>query len=337
LKKWPALLLIVALCAFTSLVGMRPLTAHAATSQHTKVLKPFTTVAPNAYAHSWYITNPDIPNNYQAMYNLGHSDGQFDSATCTLSQIVLDFGQVDYGTGYWGGGSGYGVYVYNAALHYPFITDAQVLSAAERYVQGWYDGSSSCPRLRIIIGTNNAHECPLGAGCTTYNAGTAWGQTVKSLNSYVSSHGETGKVVDVDGGDDIETDVPRGWDTYSKTLGFVQGFNNGDNTAIFMDYGDVFTNSYWSDADLYNIAWGYGNDSPIPEIYGSGLLDSWAQFHTNHPDVFFYGVMTECSSIQGSYCGSPAGEYTPSSAYNAFVGRIGTSKVGAFATNILYQ
>ena len=335
MKKWHSVLLVATLFALFSLFGARPLAAHAAVKPHTKGVKPLTSTAPNAYAHSWYVTNPDIPNNDQAMYNLGQSDGRFDSVSCTLSQVVLNFGQVDNGTGYWGGGSGYGTYIFNSSLGYPFITDAQVLYAAERYVQGWYDGSTSCPRLRIILGVNNFRECP--SGCSTYSAGTAWGQTVQSLNNYVSSHSESWQIVDVDGGDDIETDVPHGWDTYSKTLGFVQGFNNGDSTALFMDFGDVFTNSYWSDADLYTVAWGYGNDNPIPEIYGSGLLNSWAQFHNNHPDVYFYGVMTECSSIQGSYCGSPAGEYTPGSAYNAFIGRIGTSKVGAFATNILYQ
>lgn len=339
MKQFRQLMVTAALLALVSLIGggiVHPLSAHASSKPLKQRLSPYASVAPAVYAHSWYIVNPDIPHNYAAMYNLGASDGRFDSANCTLSQVVLDFGQVDYGTGYWGGGSGYGVYVYNSSLGYPFITDAQVLASAENYVQGYYNASSSCPRLRIIIGTNNSNEC-LNSSCTTYNAGTAWGQTVKALNSYVSSKGESWKIVDVDGGDDIETDVAHGWDTYSKTMGFVEGFNNGDNTALFVDYGDVFANSYWTDADLYTVNWGYGNDVPIPEIYTSGLLNSYVQFHNNHPDVYFYGVMTECANIQPSMCYSPYGQYTPSGAFNAFVGAIGHTKVGAFATNILYQ
>lgn len=289
---------------------------------HSKLL-PLAT-APTVYSHSWYITNPDIPHSYQAMYNLGHSDGAYDSTNCTVSQIILDFGQVDYNSGYWGGGTGYGTYIFNGSLGYPFITDAQVLAAAEHYVHGWYDGSSSCPRLRIVIGVNNYRECL--SGCSTYNAGTAWGQTVQALNGYVAANNWNWQIVDVAGGDDIETDVPNGWDSYSQTLGFVQGFRNGDSAALFMDFGDVFTNSYWSDANLYTVAWGYGNDVPVPEVYTSGLLNSWTQFSANHPDVYYYGIMASW----------PYG-YSPADAYNLLVANVGSSHVGAFATNMAYQ
>ncbi len=294
-------------------------------------------VAPAVYAHSWYIGNPDIPDNYAAMYNLGASDGRYDSVNCTLSQVMLDYGQVDYATGYWGGGSGYGTYIFNSSLGYPFITDAQVLASAESYVQGYYNASSSCPRLRIIIGTSNYLEC-LSRSCTTYGAGTAWGQTVQSLHNYVSSKGESWKIVDVAGGDDIETDVGNHWDPYSKTIGFVEGFNHGDSKDLLMDDGDVFPNgNYWTEAELYTVNWGYGNDVPIPEIYTSGLLSSYIQFFKYYPNVYFYGVMTECANIGQNMCYSPYGEYTPATAFNALVNGVGRSHVGAFATNILYQ
>lgn len=300
-------------------------------------LSHFYSTAPGVYAHSWYVGNLDIAHNYQAMYNLGYSDGAYDNKTCTLSQIVLNFGQVDYNNGYYGGGYGYGTYYFNPGLGYPFVLDSQILAGAEHYVSGWYKATNSCPRLRIVLGVSNFREC-LNSPCTTYNAGVAWGKTVGSLNSYVASKHMNGKIVDVDGGDDIETDVPSGWDTYSVTLGFVEGFNAGNSTQLFMDYGDVFPNSYWSYADLYNVAWGYGHDVPIPEVYGGGLLSSWTQFSQAYPNVYFYGVMTECASIPKSgYCQNPSGEYTPAIAWNALVGSIGRSKVGAFATNILYQ
>ncbi|HLJ33949.1 MAG TPA: hypothetical protein VKU38_09880 [Ktedonobacteraceae bacterium] len=340
MKKSRQFLLATVLLLLVSLIGggaIQPSSARAASKPPTKGHpSPFSSVAPAVYAHSWYVGNPDIPHNYTAMYNLGASDGRYDSVHCTLSQVMLDFGQVDYGSGYWGGGSGYGTYIFNSSLHYPFITDAQVLASAENYVQGYYNASSSCPRLRIILGVSNFREC-LNSPCTTYNAGTAWGQTVQSLHNYVSSKGESWKIVDVAGGDDIETDVSHGWDTYSTTIGFVEGFNHGDSTALLMDDGDVFANSYWTDAELYTVNWGYGNDVPIPEIYGQGLLNSYIQFYRNHPDVYFYGVLTECANIQPNMCYSPYGEYTPSIAFNALVNGVGSSHVGAFATNILYQ
>lgn len=323
MKKLRQLFMGVLLLILISLINetaTQASTAHAAT--RTKLLPSAT--APAVYSHSWYVTNPDIPNNYQAMYNLGRSDGAYDSTNCTVSQIVLDFGQVDYSTAYWGGSSGYGTYIFNSSLGYPFITDAQVVAATENYIRGWFNGSSSCPRLRIVIGVNNYRECL--SGCSTYNAGTAWGQSVKALSNYVSANGWSWQIVDVNGGDDIETDVPNGWDTYSKTFGFVQGFKNGDSTALFMDFGDAFANSYWTDAELYTVVWGYGNDNPIPEVYTSGLLNSWTQLFRNHPNIYFYGVMT-------SY---PYG-YSPSTAYNLLVSNVGSSHVGAFATNLAYQ
>lgn len=93
-----------------------------------------------------------------------------------------------------------------------------------------------------------------------------------------------------------------------------------------MDFGDVFTNSYWSDANLYTVAWGYGNDVPVPEVYTSGLLNSWTQFSANHPDVYYYGIMASW----------PYG-YSPADAYNLLVANVGSSHVGAFATNMAYQ
>lgn len=322
-KLKQSFLVILLLCLISLISGKMTQTSIAHAATHTKLLPAAT--APAVYAHSWYVSNLDIPNNYQAMYNLGYNDGAYDSINCTVSQVVLDYGQVDYGTSYWGGSSGYGAYIFNSSQGYPFVTDAQILAAAEHYVQGWFNGSSSCPRLRIILGVNNYRECL--SGCSTYNAGTAWGQTISALHNYVSSNGWSWQIVDVNGGDDIETDVSSGWDPYSKTIGFVEGFNNGDSTALFMDFGDAFVNgSYWTDADLYTVVWGYGNDAPIPEVYASGLLSTWTQLFHNHPDIYFYGVMTEY----------PAG-YSPSTAYNALVNNVGSSHVGAFATNIASQ
>ena len=80
------------------------------------------------YSRSWYIYNPGST----AMYNLGAYDGPRDNGFCTQAIVVLDFYQVDYQAG--GSYGGYGVFYHHTA----FLSDSEVVTAAENYALGWW-------------------------------------------------------------------------------------------------------------------------------------------------------------------------------------------------------
>jgi len=291
---------------------------------------------PSVYSHSWYIRDPGYPS-YQTMYNLGASDGAFEKS-CDFYVTVLDFGQVSYGNPYWGGGSAqYGTFIFNVTLGYPFMSDNQIAAAVEQYAAGWHHAASSCSSLQVAAGTSNNNECPFGSPCSTYTAGYDWGAMVNTVNSWLSAEGYSAQV-DAAGADDVET----GWDPPSKTFPFLNGFyaSSGSHNTFLYDYGDAFVNSVWTDADVYDAAWGYYFDVPLPEIYTYYGANAWATLYHNHQNIVFFGVLTECASINSGYpgCSYPSGQYSPLNAWGAFAYQLGTSTpLESNASNIVCE
>jgi hypothetical protein len=303
-------------------------------------LTPITHSRPNVYSRSWYIRNPDVIHNYQAMYNLGASDGAAEN-TCNSYLAHLDFGQMSYGVPTNDGNhtSQYGTYYFDFSHlpSVPFLGDSQITAAVEQYAAGWFHATGTCPSLRIAIGTSNNNECPYGNPCSTYWAGYNWGIMVNNVNSWLSAQ-HISPQIDAAGADDIETT----WDSPSQTFPFLQGFYNasGSHNTFLYDYGDAFVNSVWSDADVYNAAWGYYFDVPLPEIYTYYGAQAWATLYHHHTNMVFYGTLGECASINNGWpgCSNPSGEYSPLNGWSAFETQLGTSvPLESVASNNLCQ
>lgn len=212
-------------------------------------------------------------------------------------------------------------------------------SLAERYAQIWFNDTSSCPKLRLVIGANNYHECPFGGSCSVTTAGSDWfNSVVAATYNYVNANGWSWQE-DIWGGDDIE----GGWDqfgcpcangtSWQQTQYFLNGWTNADansSTHFFLaDFGDSAaysttdnlqdqssncnngsptTNCEWSWSDFYQAAWSIGWDIPLPEIYNSGQANDWTHVTnagTSSGSVYYYGAVSECSGtdvLQESNC-----------------------------------
>lgn len=183
---------------------------------------------PPPYAHSWYITRPGATD----MYNLGrYVDGPFDNATCAQSVVVLNFGQPDYVN------SNYGTNTFAAGN--PFISNADTRTAVENYARGWYQGTGTCPRLTIVVGTNNYNQIPSGQGSPA-GAGSNWATLVYAIQSYLDTSGYSWQI-SAWGGSDMEQ--PSGgelWDCAADTRQFVDGYNGNSLARKFLNYGTAW-------------------------------------------------------------------------------------------------
>ena len=287
------------------------------------------------YAHSWYISEtgtakPDAT----TMYNLGRSDGAFDNSKCANSLVVLNFGQPDavggnYGTNYWPSNE--------------FISDAAILNLVENYARGWYYGTGSCPRLKLVVGTNNYHQNPSGG--TPYTAGGWWAAVVYALQSYLSSTGFSSQITAWAGSDMEQPSGGEAWDCADRTRQFVDGYNNDVlGTQDFLDYGTAWVpNSCWTAYDVYYVAYGAARDFPLPEIYTGYATDSWVSVRTSYY-MFFRGVMTECQQgdpLPFDYCTSPSDQFAPQKAWLDLWTELNANGVGQsslqYSTNITWE
>lgn len=278
------------------------------------------------------------------MYDLGKHDGQWDSSHCTNSLVILDFGQVDKV------GSDYGTRIYTGPPDYQFVTDTQIVSATESYLQGWWDNTGSCPRLRVGIGTNNGGQCAPNPGtCVVYNAGQMWEATVDAVGYFLTSHNFSWQMV-VSAADDMETE----WDSYASTQSFVDGFNSwnssGGGPYLFYDYGDATPPpwGYWSQQQIWQIAWGDTWNVPLPEIYWYCQECQWANVETAAGSMTMQGTMSECTSpvyynnqfpTSLNTCSSPYNERAPAQSWTLMLGKqaaFGQSSMN-YATNIKKQ
>ncbi|MDO8615627.1 MAG: hypothetical protein Q7T33_07810 [Dehalococcoidia bacterium] len=294
-------------------------------------------------AHSWYIKNTYANPDAATMYSIGYwVDGAFDNSTCSNSLVVLDFGQPDYvnsnyGTNYW----------LNYSPGYKFISNADIITAVDNYARGWYDRTGSCPRLHIVVGTNNSQMTPSGG--TPNGAGTNWANVAYAVQSYLSNAGYSWQIT-AWAGSDMEQpggEIPP-FDCAGRTREFVDGYNSNSLATSFLDYGTAWVpNGCWTAADVYYVAYGAARNYPLPEVYTQFATDSWVSVR-QQGYMSFKGVMTECSGADalpmGScWVGGDINEYqfSPTQAWNSLWNTLNSNGFGLssleYATNIKGQ
>jgi hypothetical protein len=206
-------------------------------------------------------------------YNLGVKDAQLESPHCTSTAsggalAILDFGQPAYEAT-----NIYGVYDYNYGI---FLTYSQVSQATQQYIYGWQHAAASCLALAVVMGANSNTICPYDrANWCYYWNGYVLEQTAATLNGEYANAG-----IGIVGGSDIEMDAGQGYDPYSIVSQWLTGYFKGGSDLMY-DYGDACQDpgagctTGWTSCDIYQAAWGYGYDEPVPEIYLSGQAQDW--------------------------------------------------------------
>jgi hypothetical protein len=215
--------------------------------------------------------------------------------------VVLDYGEPytengDEGTSDYGAGN-------------PFVTDAQIATAVEGYLDGYAQcNEPATGTLILAIGTSN-----YGSEVTPAHA-TAWAAMIAQLNAYVAA--KTYPNESVAAAADMET----GWSSASVTRGWLDAYVAATSTIPIYDYGDAGgcpSTSYaagnacgggWTQADVAYVAGGAGaNVRAIPEIYNTSgtTANQWGWIGAGAADgghpITFSAVMTQVGSC-GTGC-----------------------------------
>lgn len=271
-----------------------------------------------AHASSVTVTAPSATTSY---YESTTSSGTLYSQGCSAGEhasgvVVLDFGEP------WYSGGQYGTIDFANS----FITDDDILHAAANFALGAWQCSKSSHTTTVAIGTSNY------GGYVKYASGKAWGDMVGSVESFITNNKYSSRV-GADGAIDAETE----WNTASATYNFIAGYNHSIKDQRWMwDYGDD-TPGHWTNEQVWNIAYGEGDERPLPEIYYNAdatqdwlAVAEWAC--SNGKQMKFNGAMAEY----------PYGDSnTPAQAFDALYNALGANsctrddrKTMHYSTNI---
>ncbi len=123
-----------------------------------------------------------------------------------------------------------------------------------------------------------------------YNNGLQWGNLVNKAQSFVAAN-HYDKVIGIYGAGDLET----AWSSFTLASNLVNGYNKA-SSRLFFDFGDAAP-GYWTNEQLWYIAYGAKNNLPIPEIYYNvnattwAMLSRWAYTYKGAP-IAIRGIMT---------------------------------------------
>lgn len=250
--------------------------------------------SPPWYSHAWYLRS-DTPGYFNS---LGISDGNFDMqylCNGTYSKdamAILDFGGIASGIGD-GTFGNYGTVLFGGSNE-PLD---HIVGAVESYAQGWYNATSSCPRLNVAVGTNNSTPCGTSATCTS-GGGGQWAAAVSAVNAWLVGQGYSWQIEAV-AANDIES-----WSTAGRVgpaRAFIDAYNS-QTTETILNFGSAYgcpttgTSgcSYgWGQADYQYVSW-QGAAWPYPENYvTSGVqANQWANIKKNYY-MFVLGVLSD--------------------------------------------
>jgi len=315
---------LMGLCMLIALSGFASLTANAATGTNGhQPAKDQWQILPRKMSHF-----VNAPSNTVSLYENTTNPSTLQSQGCNAAHgaaglIVLDWGQPVYLN------NTYGVYDFGRVD----ITDNDVLHASANFAQGVWNCHNSHTNIAIAIGENNVYANGLDEVDWEWTGtGVAWGNMVNSVQSFLVNNHYTG-VVGANGAGDLEVE----WNTFQYTADLVNGYNSVSSQPYF-DFGDD-SPGWWSDYQVWYIAYGATDNLPIPEIYYNAdatydwePLSIWA-CNNEGGAIYFKGTMAE--NVQGE--NTPAQAFTDM--YNAEGANGCTASVRSgliFSTEIFY-
>ncbi|HET6793014.1 MAG TPA: cell wall-binding repeat-containing protein [Acidimicrobiales bacterium] len=161
-----------------------------------------------------------------------------------------------------------------------------LVTAAERYADGYRINAPAGSKMYVLIGTNDSCGTGQPCGSTTCGCpnepssyldwGKAWGQAVGQLDAYLTSTASAYQSVAVSGAAD---DAEPGFDPgYINTYDTLSGYADVTGRPM-IDYGSLDGgpgSSFWTAQQMYQVAYGFKPDAPLPEVYYPHMADQWA-------------------------------------------------------------
>ncbi len=287
MKKLIALILVFSL--FCLLVQTRPI--------------QIVNASVNDFTNSIYIVQGEN------MYNEGYYYYDSDPNT-SYSIIILDFGAPQYGNGV------YGIGKFNSppGQFTPFTGSNSIVNDVQQFISGYNANSAHANKNRgIAIGFNTYKDYITPNGGNFLN----FGKALKSALTHVTL---TGYITDTYAAIDEE----QAWLPPSKVRNIVDGFNQQRPIYYTMvNFGDdelgtnpgSATKNGWTANDVWYVAYGGGQEAPMPEIYYTSMAQEWYYlslwaYNNKGYDIFFWGALSE----NGLY-----GTLTDSQSYTALL------------------
>jgi hypothetical protein len=231
--------------------------------------------------------------------------------------VILDFGRPAvrgsvYGTVHFGGG---------------FVSLGAIEAGVEAYVRAYFDTAPRYTQLAVAVGTNNScgtgQPCgPVVCGCrdeppSFWAWGARLGQAVARLAGWATAlRAQSGftDVVKVVAGDDAEPAYdPRYGNTYALLAGYATSV--GGYQPAMVDYGSAEP-GFWTEEQLYQVAYGFRPDTVFPQLYYSADLANWDALLGYAR--FRHGV---AMTVSGVLTTSPVGN-APETAYAEMAGLV---------------
>ncbi len=236
--------------------------------------------------------------------------------------VILDFGRPADGP------SGPGTMGFGGR-YMPF---ASVVAAVESFIRAYFRYAPGGTTLHVAVGTNNS--CGPGQPCGHVTCGCPdepadlqlWGSelasTVERLGAWATQfkvgHGFSDSVRVV-AADDAEPAFDPGFkNTYAVLKGYADAV--GGPWPAMVDSGSA-EGSYWTKSQLFQVAYGFRPDVPMPQVYYPAQASQWgallryAKAKRGKP-MTVYGVLTE-----------GPGAYDPGAAYAAML-RVASAVTG---------
>ena len=215
-----------------------------------------------------------------------------------------------------------------------FVSLGAVAGGVRAFVRGYYKNTPANTAIDVAIGTNNS--CGTGQPCGKTICGCsnepesfgAWGEqfasTVESTGEWASEYRSANGLTDdvrIVGADDAEPGYdPAFQNTYDLLLGFASAV--GGSFPTMVDFGSADAH-YWSEKELFEVAFGFPADVPMPEIYYSDQVGEWSALiryaRSRGKDLTIFGVLAD--KVGGcrrkpltTRCSAPASKATGQSA-----------------------
>jgi hypothetical protein len=252
--------------------------------------------------------------NQTSWYDLGETfgtdvgDGTFPSTTL----VVIEFGAPDYS------GGDYGVCLAGSDPC-SFATISSALAAVEQFGAGFYADAPSTAETFLALGSTNYGTWFNGSDADAYDFGKTQANEVNNGNTYFQGQG-FGTEVEMRGGMDAEP----GWGTFPLATEWADGY---DATADYLYWDDGSADGCptsgsgscdngWSQTDVYDMAWGFSEAEPLPQIYSATLASQWGTIVNEAGSMTFLGPVSQHQACadQGDACTGL--DYTPNQAWN---------------------
>jgi hypothetical protein len=239
-----------------------------------------------------------------------YRQGEVAGRTAAQGIVILDFGRPGYEGGRYGT-MGFGG---------PFIPFTSIERSVENYIRGYYRYAPRYTTLDVAVGTNNS--CGPGQPCGQTLCGcpdeppdfTVWGAQLALTVMRIDAWARDLKAVD-GFTDDVRTvaadDAEPAYDPgYGNTYDLLEGYARtiGGPAPAMVDYGSAEA-SYWTERQLFQVAYGFRPDVPMPQVYYPSEAADWEALLRYAKDrrgeiMAIFGVLTEgpgTNSPQAAY------------------------------------